>query len=242
PILLPVEHGVSSVTVTTPSGRTVKAQVTRGVVSFTETDEVGVYTLTTARGEMRVAVNLTDAEESNLATRPLPASATRPPEAAAPVPIQRELWPLLVALAVALLIVEALLYWRRQSAGRLRLPGSVGDQWALAVRGALVIILCLAFGRPTLPRWVDRQNVVFLLDHSDSVSLAARERAWRFAAESVKSMRGNDRVSLVVFGEDAVVDQSLANRSGLDRPKADVGGRGTNIFQAIQLALATLPP
>ena len=61
----------------------VKGQVTRGVVSFTETDEVGVYTLATSRGEMRVAVNLTDAEESNLATRPLPASASKPPEAAA---------------------------------------------------------------------------------------------------------------------------------------------------------------
>ena len=38
-------------TVTTPSGRAVKAPVTRGVVSFTETDEVGLYTLSTARGE-----------------------------------------------------------------------------------------------------------------------------------------------------------------------------------------------
>src|SRR5207249_1794977 len=193
PILLPVEHGVSGVTVTTPSGRAVKGQVTRGVVSFTETDEVGVYTLTTARGEMRVAVNLTDAEESNLATRPLPASTTRPPEAAAPVPIQRELWPLLVALAVALLIVEALLYWRRQSAGHLRLPSSLGDQWALALRGALVLILCLTFARPTLPRWADRLNVVFLLDQSDSVSLVARERAWRFVADATKHMKVGDR-------------------------------------------------
>jgi hypothetical protein len=30
---------------------------------------------------------------------------------------------------------------------------------------------------------VDRQNVVFLLDVSDSVSLAARERAYRFVNE-----------------------------------------------------------
>ena len=37
----------------------------------------------------------------------------------------------------------------------------------------------LALARPTLPRWVDRMNVVFLLDQSDSVSLAARERAYR---------------------------------------------------------------
>jgi hypothetical protein len=70
PILIPAEHGVNSVTVTTPSGRAVKGQVTRGVVSFTETDEVGLYTLTTSRGQMKVAVNLTDAEESNLIPRP----------------------------------------------------------------------------------------------------------------------------------------------------------------------------
>jgi Ca-activated chloride channel family protein len=242
PILLPVEHGVSSVTVTTPSGRSVKGQVTRGVVSFTETDEVGVYTLTTARGELRVAVNLTDADESNLATRPLPASAARPPEAAEPVPIQRELWPLFVALAVALLIVEALLYWRRQSAGRLRVPSSAADQWALALRGALVIILCLTFMRPTLPRLVDRLNVVFLLDQSDSVSLAARERAWRFVAEATKHMKGGDRQGVIVFGEQAVVDQPLSTRKDVERPDAEVGGRATDVFQAIQLALASLPP
>jgi len=51
-----------------------------------------------------------------------------------------------------------------------------GDQWALALRGALVVVLLVTLLRPTLPRWVDRLNVVFLLDHSDSVSLVARER------------------------------------------------------------------
>jgi Ca-activated chloride channel family protein len=242
PILLPVEHGVSSVTVTTPSGRTVKAPVTRGVVSFTETDEVGVYTLTSARGQMRVAVNLADAEESNIAPRPLPAPAGPPPEAAAPVPVQRELWQVFVILAVLLLVAEALLYWRRQSAGRLALPAGSGDRWSLAVRGALVLVLVLALFKPAVPRWVDRLNVVFLLDHSDSVSLAARERAWRFVTEAVKSMRPNDRVGVVVFGEDAVVDQPLAWRPALERPRAEVSGRATNLFQAIQLALATLPP
>jgi len=242
PILLPVEHGVTSVSVNTPGGRTVKAQVTRGVVSFTETDEVGVYTLSTAKGETKIAVNLADADESDITPRPLPTAAARATEAVTPVAVQRELWQLFVVIALALLVIEGLLYWRRQSGGHLALPSSLGDRWALALRSALVVVLALTLLKPTVPRWVDRLNVVFLLDHSDSVSLAARERAWRFAAESVKSMRGNDRVSLVVFGEDAVVDQSLANRSGLDRPKADVGGRGTNIFQAMQLALATVTP
>ena len=51
-----------------------KAQVTRGMASFTDTDEVGIYTVVTARGETRVAVNLMSAEESNLTPRPVPAA------------------------------------------------------------------------------------------------------------------------------------------------------------------------
>ena len=90
PILLPAPHGVTTVTVTTPSGRTVQGRVTRGMVSFTETDETGVYTLATSRGETRVAVNLADADESNLTPHPLPVATAHGP-AAAPVPVQREL-------------------------------------------------------------------------------------------------------------------------------------------------------
>ncbi|MBI3637375.1 MAG: VWA domain-containing protein, partial [Candidatus Rokubacteria bacterium] len=242
PVLLPVEHGVTGVTVTMPGGRAVKGQVTRGVVSFTETDEVGVYTLSTTRGEMKIAVNLADADESNLTPRPLPALPTTTVAAAPPVPVQRELWPLFVVLAVILLALEGALYWRRQSAGRLQLPSTLGDRWALGLRGALLVMLALTLLRPTIPRWVDRLNVVFLLDLSDSISLGARERAYRFAADAVKSMKGNDRNSLIVFGESAVVDQPLDARTALERPKAEVGTRGTNLFQAIELALATLPP
>jgi uncharacterized membrane protein len=241
-IVLPVAHGVDAITVTTPSGRTVKVPATRGMVAFAETDEVGVYTFTSPRGEMRVAVNLADADESNLAARPLPAPTAPPPAAGLPVPVQRELWQLFVLLAVALLVAEALLYWRRQTGGRLQAPASTADRWALALRGVVVVFLCATLLKPSWPRWVDRQNVVFLLDHSDSVSLAARERAWRFAAEAVRSMRSGDRVGLIVFGEEAVVDQPLASRSTLDRPRAQVPGRGTNLFQALELALATLPP
>jgi len=138
--------------------------------------------------------------------------------------------------------VEGALYWRRQSAGRLRAPAGIGDRWALAVRAALVVVLGLALLRPTLPRWVDRMNVVFLLDLSDSISLASRERAYRFVADAGKAMKNGDRNSVIAFGEQAVVDQPLASRPGIERPKAQVDGRGTNIFQALQLSLAMLPP
>ncbi|HEU5323215.1 MAG TPA: VWA domain-containing protein, partial [Methylomirabilota bacterium] len=242
PVLLPVAHGITSATVTTPSGRVVRAPVTRGAVSFTDTDEVGVYTLATARGDVRLAVNLMDADESNLTPRPLPAPSGPTAAQAAPVPLQRELWPLFVMAAAGLLALEGLLYWRRQTTGRPRLPSGRGDRWALALRGTLLVLLALTLLRPSLPRWVDRLNVVFLLDHSDSVSLAARERAYRFVAEAGKHLKGGDRQELIVFGEEAVVDQPLASRPVLERPRTDVGGRATNMFQAIQLALATLPP
>src|SRR5689334_15621487 len=211
PMLLPVAHGISSATVNTPSGRAVKALVTRGLVSFTDTDEVGVYTLSTARGDMKLAVNLGDGDESDITPRPLPASTPTSVAAAPPVPIQRELWPIFALLAALLLLAEGLLYWRRQTAGRLRLPRLSADQWALGLRAALVVVLLVTLLRPTLPRWVDRLNVVFLLDHSDSVSLAAREREYRFVSDAVRHLKMGDRHEVIVFGEEAVVDQPLAN-------------------------------
>jgi len=138
--------------------------------------------------------------------------------------------------------VEGFLYWRRQTAGRFGLPRGLGDRWALGLRCALLAMLLLSLTKPTIPRWADRLNVTFLLDVSDSVSLAARESAYRFAAQSVAGMQPGDQAAVVVFGEEAMVDQPLRPTTRIERPQAQVGGRGTNIAQALQLGLATAPP
>jgi uncharacterized membrane protein len=242
PILLPVEHGVTTATVRTPSGRSVRAQVNRGMASFTETDEVGIYAVVTARGETRVAVNLMNGDESDLTPQPLPAFVEGVQPQSAPVLIVRELWPFFVALALLLFALEGFLYWRRQTGGRLGLPRGLGDRWALGLRCALLVMLLFSLTKPTIPRWADRLNVTFLLDMSDSVSLAARESAYRFAAQSVANMQPGDQAGVVVFGEEAMVDQPLRATAKLERPQAQVGGRGTNLAQALQLGLATAPP
>ncbi|MBI4561657.1 MAG: VWA domain-containing protein [Candidatus Rokubacteria bacterium] len=241
PILLPVEHGVDTATVKTPSGRSVKAAVTRGLVSFTDTDQVGIYTVVTSRGETQVAINLMNAEESDLTPRELPAPRISGGSSAASVPIQRELWPVFVLLAAAILALEGVLYWRRQSGGRLRMPAAIGDRWALGLRCVLLLVLLATLLRPVIPRWVDRLNVAFLLDVSDSVSLAARESAYRFATKALSAMRDGDQAGLIAFGQEAVVDLPLQPRPRLERPRFDVPGRATDMAQAIQLALATLP-
>src|SRR5207249_4799382 len=61
PFLLTVEHGVQEATVRDPEGGTRKAEITRGALSFAQTDRVGVYTLATGQREVRFAVNLLDA-------------------------------------------------------------------------------------------------------------------------------------------------------------------------------------
>jgi Ca-activated chloride channel family protein len=241
PIQLPVESGVTSAWVRTPHGRRAPARIVHGVLSFPDTDEVGVYTVETERGETRIAVNLADAHESNLTPRPLPAptATTAPPPA--PIAVHREQWALFVLAALLVLLLEGVLYWRRQTGGRIRLPWSTGDRVSLGLRAALVAVLIAALFQPKLPRWVDHINVVFLLDQSDSMTQAARDRAWRFVREATAHMRSGDRVGLVVFGQEPVLAQELAEVRELSRPTVTVAGRETNLFQAIHLGLATLP-
>jgi Ca-activated chloride channel family protein len=238
PVSVPVAHGVDSVTVTTPGGHRVDGRVTRGVASFTDTSEVGIYSIATPRGETRVAVNLMDAVESDIAPRPQP-TASGTVVSTATVPVEREIWPVFVGLAVLLLLLEGALYWRRQSGRRLRLPPDPGDRWALALRGLLLALLCSVYLRPALPHTLDRMNVVFLLDLSDSVSQAARARARTFVEKAVDSSHPGDRNGIVVFGADAAVQQPLGGHPSPEAPKVD--GSGTNIYQAMQLALAMLP-
>jgi uncharacterized membrane protein len=242
PLLLPVEHGVTAASVLTPAGRSVKAQVTRGLVSFSETDRAGIYTVITPKGETRVAVNLMNGEESDLAPRPLPRVPPGSETAVPAVPIQQELWPLFVLLALVLLVAEGVLYWRRQIGARPMLSLGRGDRWVLGLRCALLLLLLLSLLRPHVPRWVDRLNVVFLLDMSDSVSLAAREYAYRYIAQTLKGMKDGDQAGLITFGQEAVLEQPLRPKPTWERPESPVAGKGTNIARAIQLGLAALPP
>ena len=121
PFLLSVEHGVQEGTVRDPDGATHRAEITRGALSFSQTDRVGLYTLTTGgKREVRFAVNLLDGVESNIRPQPLPVSP--PPTAGGAgdsFTYQRELWPFLLGLAMLTLAFEGFLYWRRQTAGRL---------------------------------------------------------------------------------------------------------------------------
>ena len=242
PFLLTVEHGIQEATVRDPDGRTRTAEITRGALSFAQTDAVGVYTLSIGKREVRFAANLLDAAESNIRPQPLPVAPA--PTVGGPAEAftyQRELWSPLVALALLTLALEGFLYWRRQTGGRLGWPGRRADAWALSGRAASLLVLAWALTQPQFPRWIDRQNVFFLLDGSDSVSLAAQETGFRFVASALPGMRPGDRAGLISFGADPQLVEPLRAKPTFRRPTAPADPRATNIARAIQLALASFP-
>lgn len=241
PLLLALEHGVSEATVRDPEGRTVRAEVTRGVLSFAHTDRVGVYTLSAAR-ELPFAVNLLDPAESNIRPQPLP---TVPPGTggmgAELFTYQLELWRPLLVLALLTLALEGFLYWRRQAAGRRRFPVRGADRWALGLRAAGLTALLLALAQPQAVRWIDRENAFFVLDMSDSVSVAAREAALRQVATALEGAKPDDRAGLIGFGRDPILAEPLRSRPSFVRPPAPADTQATNIERAIRLALASFP-
>ena len=241
PILLPVEHGVDAATVRDPAGREWPVPVTRGAVSFAQTDRIGVYTLRAGARDSAFAVNLADPGESDIRPRPLPTTSAPSLDGATTFTDQRPLWRVLVLLAILTLAFEGLLYARRQAAGRWRWPTRRVDRWALGLRAASVAVLVWGLTQPQIARWIDRQNVIFLLDLSDSVTLAARETAYRFMTSALEPMRADDRAGVITFAREPVLVEPLQPRPTLARPPGTRSGTATDIERALQLALATAP-
>jgi len=213
PILLPVEHGVTTATVRTPSG-VACGQVNRAW-SFTDTDEVGIYAVVTGRGETKVAVNLMNADESDL-TR---SRADLRGGGAARVPAV-----LNPARAVAVLrdLPCCCSPSRASSTGGAR-PGPsraaprLGDRWALACAARCSRAAPVA-DQADDPAWADRLTSRSCSTCRQREPGRARERVP--ASRPSRSPRSAGRPGgRVVFGEEAMVDQPLRPTSKIERPQ-----------------------
>jgi uncharacterized membrane protein len=205
-----------------------------GRLHFVDTAQVGVYTAKAGDWERRYAVNLLDAAESATAPRPLPAPAGGPPPATARAfTVRQELWRLFGLLALVLLAAEALVY-HRQAMGRWPVP-------ALGLRAAVALLIVLGLAGVTWTRAVDRLQVFFVLDASDSVALDTRVRAQRALREAAKAMGKEDRAGLIVFGAEPNLESPLARGPVADKAPETANGRATDIGAALRLALASLP-
>src|SRR4029450_10585284 len=127
--------------------------------------------------------------------------------------------------------------------------GPVRKWVAIAIRMLVVLLFVLVIGGA---RW-QRQNkdleVIVLRDVSESTAqvkefprktLQESEDEWfRYLSDSKNGKPKTDRMGVVAFNDQAIIDAMPNIRPALDaRPIREVGS-GTNLASAIQLALAT---
>lgn len=112
---------------------------------------------------------------------------------------------------------------------------------SLGLRTLLILLLVLSLAGTQVVYGVDKVTTIFLIDHSDSISSAARAQAEQFVHEALLSMHANDEAAVVVFGENALVERAPSSLQHLGRlSSTPVVGR-TNIQEALQLGLALFP-
>ncbi|MDQ7820123.1 MAG: VWA domain-containing protein [Armatimonadota bacterium] len=137
--------------------------------------------------------------------------------------------PAAVLLLVAVPVAVAL-------AARRALP-----RGALVLRLAVLAALALAAAHPAVRRPGGDLTVVFAVDVSDSVRAAQRQAAERFVRDASALRRPGDRIGLVVFGADAVVEE-VPSADPLLAFVSRPPGHATDLAAAIRAALGVLPP
>jgi len=112
---------------------------------------------------------------------------------------------------------------------------------SLVIRLALAacLVLSLAGMRVALPS--DRLSVVFLLDASDSMLDATSDELVDWARTAVRDMPEGDRVGVVVFGANALVERLPSELNELSDPASAPVAAASDIGAAVRLAAAIMP-
>jgi len=111
----------------------------------------------------------------------------------------------------------------------------------LALRVLLLTLVILALAGIQIRTPADNLTVVFVLDVSDSVTPEEQARGEVIIQEAVNTMPNGDQAAIVVFGEEALVEQLASETRRLpDIASVPITTR-TDIAAALQLALALFP-
>lgn len=143
------------------------------------------------------------------------------------------LWLLLPALAWTL-------WWFLRSDVSL----SPWRRWsALFLRTFMMLLLIMALAGLQWRYPVEGVNVIFLLDRSDSVPLPQQEAARRYVNEAAAARQKNDRIGLVVFGNEAALEFTPSDKWDLQQTKvlAVINPERTDLAAAIRLGAAAFP-
>ncbi|MEO7909688.1 MAG: VWA domain-containing protein [Roseiflexaceae bacterium] len=111
----------------------------------------------------------------------------------------------------------------------------------LALRSVVLGALVLGIAGAQLVQTVNTLTTVFLIDDSDSVAPAQRQRAIAYVDQALQSMPPADKAAVVVFGANPLVERAPASLAALSTIGSVPVTTRTNIQDALQLGLALLP-
>jgi Mg-chelatase subunit ChlD len=112
---------------------------------------------------------------------------------------------------------------------------------SLSLRVTVLVLVVLGLAGLQWVRASDELAVVFLLDVSDSIDAAARERAITFIRAALEEMGQDDQAALVLFGADALVERPMSQARELGELLSVPATAHTDVGEAVRLGLALLP-
>jgi Mg-chelatase subunit ChlD len=222
PLRWTLPNETSSITVSGPDGKPRAAQVRGQNVTVADTGMPGVYTVRTAVAERLFAVNAAVDSESDLRAsgNATPAQPTAGPERTSNgVPLMRTL----LLLAATLLVVEWFMNRRRTA-------------WRAAIVACVAIA---AAGLAVLPQAASI-DAIAVLDRSLSVPPREQQEALARVKAGSSALRRGDRLGVVGFGAEALVESPLVEPALSSVNASAVADTDTDIAKALRLAAAML--
>jgi len=106
--------------------------------------------------------------------------------------------------------------------------------------GLAVSLVVLALSGPSVRLNASDLNIVILLDRSDSITASQRANEVQWVAETLARKGADDRIAVVGFAADAVIERPLGTDATppVYSEDATLQPTRTDIANAIQLALA----
>lgn len=115
------------------------------------------------------------------------------------------------------------------------------ERVSLGLRVLILLLLTLSLAGAQIVRAADELAVVFLVDHSDSITVEQREAAETYVRSAIETMAVDDRAAVVVFGANALVERPMSGLTELATVQSAPQELQTNLSEAIRLALALFP-
>ncbi len=113
--------------------------------------------------------------------------------------------------------------------------------FSLVIRMAVMVLLILAVATPRVLKKADSLSTIFLVDASDSITGDQVTAELNWVRDALKFEGAKDQAGVVVFGENALVEQPLSHLAELPNLTSSVVKGHTDIAAAIRLGLGLLP-